>query len=184
MKEIDAKQMEWVHKPERFIVSKNRVILETEPFTSLVKGKKGAEAIELSLQPGESFCFTVRVDFSFSGQFDQCGIVLYSGQKRLAFASVKHHNDEVEELECVVFHGKYGDKSSREIGTAIHWMYFRVWYRSGNVRIQHSFNGKVYADDRHFLNEDTEHSVLLGIYACSPEDSTFDCTFSEMTLED
>ena len=180
--EIDATQLEWVHKPERYIISKEKVILETEPFTSLIKGKKGAEAIELSLKSLDSFCFTVRVDFEFQGQFDQCGIVLYSGKKRLAICDVKHHNDEVEELECVVFHGKYGDKSSRDIGSAIHWLYYRVWYRAGIVRIQYSFNGKVYSDVRQFINEDTKEPIRIGVYACSPNDSSFDCTFSNMNL--
>ena len=180
----DIAQLEWIHKPERYIVSEDKVILETEPFTSLVNENQGAEAIELSLQPAESFSFTVRVDFDFKGQFDQCGIVLYNGKKRLASCCVKHHNDEVEEMECIVFHGKYGDKSSRDIGTAIHWMYYRVWYRSGIVRIQYSFNGKVYSDVRQFINEDTKNPIRIGIYACSPNESSFDCAFSQMSLTD
>lgn len=182
MKKIDANNLKWIHKPERYILTADKVILETEPFTDFSGGHESAEAIQLSLQPNGSFCFTVRVDFAFSRQFDQCGIVLYEGENRRMICDVKHHNDEVDELETIVFHNSDGDKSLREIGSAICWMYFRVWYRGGSIRVQNSFNGKVYSDLRQFRLTSREDPLSIGIYACSPFDSSFDCTFSQMEL--
>jgi regulation of enolase protein 1 (concanavalin A-like superfamily) len=95
---------------------------------------------------------------------------------------VKHHDETVDEIETIVFHEKYGDKSLREIGTAITWLYFRVWYRGGNVRVQFSFNGRVFTDLRQFHVDTKETPLAIGIYACSPFNSSFDCTFSEMSL--
>lgn len=182
MGRIDTRHLKWIHKPERYILNEDKVILETEPFTDFSGGHRGAEAIQLSLPPMGSFCFTVRVDFAFSRQFDQCGIVIYEGDERKMICDVKHHDETVDEIECIVFHDKYGDKSLREIGTAITWMYFRVWYRGGNVNVQYSFNGRVFTDLRLF-HVDMKHTPLaMGIYACSPFNSSFDCTFSEMNL--
>lgn len=184
MRRIDADDLKWIKKPQRYLLTNEKVILETEPNTALSKKRPGAEAIELSLEPDGSFCFSVRVDFAFKGRFDQCGILLYQGEKRIAFCCTMHNNTAVDELECVVFHDRFGDRSSRDIGTAIQWMYYRVWYRSGNVTIQYSFNGKVYSDLRQFWIHDTGENISIGIYACSPSDSSFDCTFSEMILQE
>ena len=35
-----------------------------------------------------------------------------------------------------------------------------------------------------WLTLDEDDTVAVGIYACSPADSWFDCTFSEMILEE
>lgn len=182
MSRIDTNNLIWIHKPQRYILSEDKVILETEPFTDFSGGHQSAEAIQLSLPPMSVFCFTVRVDFDFCGQFDQCGIVVYEGKERKMICDVKHHNEAVDELECIVFHDRYGDKSLREIGTAITWMYFRVSYRGGNMRAQYSFNGRVYTDLRHFHVSMNSRPLAIGIFACSPFDSSFDCTFSELSL--
>lgn len=184
MTKIDANQLKWIRKPERYIVRRDSVILETEPYTDLRGHRHGAEAVELSLKPDGYFMFTVRVDFSYQGKFDQCGILLYNGSRRKAVCCTKRRNEELDELDVVVFHGKYGDRSCREIGTAIRWMYYRVWYRAGAVRIQYSFNGRVYSDVRQFRMEERNGPIRIGIYACSPQDSRFDCTFSQMELKE
>lgn len=182
MIQVDTKHLKWIHKPQRYIVSDDKIILETEPFTDFTGKKRGAEAIQIQLFEMRTFCFTIRVDFSFSNPFDQCGIVIYEGEKRKMICDVKHHNETVDEIECIVFHEGYGDKSLREIGTAIEKMYFRIIYRGGNILVQYSFQGKIFTDLRLF-HVHTDHPLLkLGIYACSPRNSSFNCTFSNMTL--
>lgn len=183
MSKIGVKDLKWIHKPERYILKEHQVILETEPFTYLSGQGHGAEAAELALNPKESFRFTVRVDFDFQKPFDQCGILLYSKKRKIAVCCTKLHTEAVDELECVVFHEGRGDRSVRSIGTAIHWLYYRVWYRRGHVRIQYSFNGSIYSDAREFRLPESVRKISAGIYACSPGDSSFNCTFSQMKLE-
>ncbi len=182
--QLNVKKLEWIHKPERYILNKDKVILETEPFTEVFGKKPGAEAIEMSMQPKGNFCFTVRTDFAFHDVLDQCGIMLYDGKKRVLVCGTKHHNDEVDALECIVFHDKYGDRSSREIGTAIKHLYYRIWYREGAIRVQYSFNGTSFIDARQFHLIAKNPMISIGIYACSPHDSSFDCTFSQMEMSE
>ncbi len=183
-KEINAKELEWIHKPERYIVDKEKVVLETEPYTDISGKRPGAEAIELSLQPKGNFRFTVRADFEYHDVLDACGILLYDGKKRVMICGSKRHNAEVDALECIVFHDKYGDRSSREIGTAIQHLYYRIWYREGAIRVQYSFNGRIYADVRQFHLTVENPTISIGIFACSPGNSSFDCTFSQMELKE
>ena len=185
IRKIDPRKLNWISKPSLYLLNSETITVETEPMSSLRPKGKEAEAAELSLSPAGSFCFTCRVDFKFMNTFDQCGMILYCNDKRKALISTEYRNEEISKLSCIVYHNGRGDKSIRDIGSAMHVMYYRIWYRSGAVTIQASFSGKRYTDLRKFwLHLGAEDTVAVGIYACSPADSWFDCTFSQMVLEE
>ena len=150
-KKLNLKELKWVHQPDRFVVREDKIIIETEPHTSLNLLGGSAEGVEMELVPTGNFHFSIRCDFQYKNTLDQCGIVLY-------------------------------DRSEREIGSGIQWLYYRIWLRGGIVRVQYSFNGKRYSDLREFVIGNDE--VKLGIYACSPRNSSFDCIFSEAILDE
>lgn len=184
-KHIDPRDLSWICKPKLFLQSSDKVVLETEPFTDLKPAGRSAEAIELSLSPNGSFCFTIRSDFEFRDSFDQCGIIIYVGSKRKAVCGTECRDAFTSSLNCIVYHNDEGDISKRAIGNKISTMYYRVWYRGGAVRIQYSFTGSRWSDLREFrTGRDNKKSISLGIYACSPSNSWFDCTFSGMTLDE
>lgn len=178
---IDPGKLEWITKPNLYIVNSDRILIETEPFSELIPAGSSAEAIELSLSPKGSFCFTIRTDYEYRSQFDQSGVTVYCGDERIAVSGTEYRNKEIQTLKCVVYHSGRGDQSGRDISSGIRRMYYRIWYRAGAVRIQYSFTGSRYTDLREFW-AGTEKKISIGIYACSPGDSWFDCTFSEMTL--
>ena len=181
---VDPRTLKWVHKPELYIVKEDRIVLETEPYTDIIPSRKGAEAIQMALVPKGNFCFTMRVDYKYHAMFDQCGLILYKGDERKMILSTQYRNNEVQRLQSTVFYNGSGDRSVRDIGTAIDHMYYRIWYRRGACTLQYSFNGKVYTDLRKFMIQPLDDLIYLGIFACSPGDSYFDCTFSNMTLEE
>lgn len=185
IRKIDPRKLKWISKPSLYLLNSERIMVETEPMTALHPRGREAEAAELSLAPSGSFCFTCRADFDFQHTFDQCGLILYRNEKRKAVISAECRNDEISRLSCIVYHNDRGDKSMRDIGSAVHSIYYRIWYRSEAVTVQYSFSGSRYTDLRKFwlhLNEDD--NVAVGIYACSPADSWFDCSFSKMALEE
>lgn len=182
-KKVNLKKLKWVHEPKRFVQNEDSIVLETEPCTSLNLLGGSAEAVELELKPKGNFHFTVRTDFKYREAFDQCGIVLYDEHCRKVIVGTEKRDGEVSKIVCRVNHSDGTDRSEREIGSAIQWMYYRVWQRAGIVRIQFSFNGKRYSDLREFALEN-EEPVRVGIYACSPKNSYFDCTFSQAVLDE
>lgn len=181
---IDPRKLEWIYRPRLFIVNEDKIILETEPFTDLKPARPGAEAIELSIPAKGSFCFSACVDFEFRNRYDQCGFILYKGKEHKALFGMEYYDEESSNLQCIVYHDEYGDKSGRDIGSAIHRMYYRIWYRGGALRMQYSFTGRKFQDFRKFWLEPGELDLSIGIYACSPENSSFDCTFRNMMLEE
>ncbi len=184
LKRIDPRQLTWICQPKLYILSSDKLLIETEPFTDLHPHGNSAEAIELSLVPKGSFCFSARVDFEYHEQFDQCGLILYENGKRKLVLGTELRDEEMLKLISIVYHGGRGDLAIRDIGSAVKRMYYRIWYRGSAVRVQYSFSGKRWSDFREFLlREDTE-GLKIGIYACSPGNSYFDCTFSAMTLEE
>jgi regulation of enolase protein 1 (concanavalin A-like superfamily) len=185
IQKIDPRTLNWISRPGLFFLNSKKITVETEPKTELSSRGREAEAVELALSPSGSFCFTCRVEYQFQKTFDQCGVILYLNDKRKAVVSTENRNEEMSRLSCIVFHGGKGDKSIRDIGSAMHEMYYRIWYRAGAVRIQFSFSGSRFDDLRKFwITPGEDDKLAVGIYACSPADSRFDCTFSNMTLEE
>ena len=184
-KHIDPRDLAWICKPQLYLQNSDKVVLETEPFTDLKPAGRSAEAIELSLETNGSFCFTMRCDFQFRNAFDQCGMIVYEGERRKAICGTECRDAFTTCLKCIVYHDEKGDISKRDIGSLISVMYYRVWYRGGAVRIQYSFTGSRYSDLREFwIDPESEKTISIGIYACSPANSWFDCTFSGMTLDE
>ena len=184
LKHIDPRQLTWVCQPELFILSSDRLVIETEPHTNLRPDGRSAEAVELSIMPKGSFCFSARIDFEYRGVFDQCGLILYEGDRRKMILGTEYMDRELTRLSSIVFHGGRGDHACRDIGSAVNRIWFRIWYRSGAVRVQYSFSSGRWSDFRMFQLKTAQEKLRIGIYACSPGDSWFDCTFSAMTLEE
>ena len=180
---LDPSAMHWMRKPSRYMITDERLVLETEPYTSFQSlSYDSTDAFGMTLDPMDSFCFSVRMDYHFQNLEDECGILLRQSNTRWAKAGLECRPDGVD-LACTVYGNGYGDRSCRLLGSGIRWMYLRVIYWNGNVRFQYSFNGEKYSDMRwlHFTSETVP--VIAGIYACSPGDSFFDCTFSCLQLK-
>ncbi|MBR2067604.1 MAG: DUF1349 domain-containing protein [Solobacterium sp.] len=172
-----------MNQPKLFILNKDSLVVETEPFTDLRPMGNGAEAVEMRMLPKGNFSFSLRIQYDFKNTFDQCGITLYEGKKRKAIIGIEYYDEEITKISTIVYHGGVGDKSIRDISSGIKYLYYRVWYRGGLCRIQYSFNGDRYLDLREFALRG-EGEIHPGIYACSPANSSFDCIFSKVKLED
>ena len=184
MKEyLDPSALHWMRKPSMYTMDHERLVLETEPYTSFQSlSYDSTDAFGMTLDPMESFAFSVRIDYQFRSLEDECGILLHHSNSRWAKAGIERRPDGLD-IACTVYANGYGDRSCRLIGSGIRWMYLRVLYWRGNCRFQYSFNGEKYSDMRwlHFASQ--REPVTAGIYACSPQDSYFDCTFSCMQVK-
>lgn len=181
---LDPSAMHWMRKPSMYMIEPDRIVIETEPHTSFhALSYDSTDAFGLMLDPLSSFGFTVRTDFRFRGPEDECGIVLRRDNEHWAKAGIECRPESLD-LACTVYSKGYGDRSCREISSGIRWMYLRVLFWNGNARFQFSFNGEKFSDMRWLHFASGKESVTAGIYACSPGDSFFDCTFSAMRLRE
>ena len=129
------------------------------------------------------FSFVVKTDFSGSQQrFDQCGIVLYLDSENWLKASVEYENAQFQHLGSVVTNHGYSDWATVEIATDIKSMWFRLSRRESDYCLECSYDGVHFQQMRICHLHKGNERIHFGVYACSPENSSFTAVFTDMAL--
>ncbi|MCD8160155.1 MAG: DUF1349 domain-containing protein [Clostridiales bacterium] len=125
------------------------------------------------------FSFVVKTDFSDSHhRFDQCGVVLYLDSDNWLKASVEYENGVFQHLGSVVTNGGYSDWATTEIPASVKSMWYRLSRREDDYRIECSEDGVTFRQMRICHLRKGGGRIRFGVYACSPEDSSFQAEFS------
>ena len=186
---FDTKDLKWIHEPKAYEITKDRIVIQTDPFTDFWQrtyyGFQNDNAPALLYETGEPyFSFTVRTDFESRCRFDQCGIAVYEDSDNWCKASVEYENGQFQRLGSVVTNLGYSDWATTDISAEIKTVCYRLSRRESDFCIEYSMDGQTYQQMRIFhLFRGTE-KIHFGIYACSPEDSSFQATFTKMELTD
>ena len=183
-----TEQMIWTRAPRRYTVDEGRVTITTEPHTDLWQRTyyhfRNDNAPVLQLSTDEKFfSFLVRTNFSESSRrFDQCGIVLYLDAENWLKASVEAENDRFSHLGSVVTNHGYSDWATTEIGADVKTMWYRLSRREDDYCIECSPDGLHFSQMRVCHLWEGAGTVRFGIYACSPEESSFTAVFTDFAL--
>lgn len=185
----DARKLQWTRRPKDFYIASDRIEIVTAPHTDLWQRTyyhfRNDNAPVLQLQTDEKyFSFVVKTEFESKHRFDQCGIVLYLDSENWIKASVEYENEAFQHLGSVVTNHGYSDWATTELAADKKSMWYRLSRREDDYRIEYSEDGVVFRQMRicHMWNGDA--AVRFGIYACSPEDSSFRAVFTRMELTD
>ncbi len=199
---IDFSRAIWSNRPQRASVAADAVSITTDPHTDLWQrsyyGFRNDNAPVLQLWTESNFTFTVKVDFQYQGQFDQCGVVMYLNSENWFKASIEHETGSLPRLGSVVTNAGYSDWATTDIEPRSS-VWYRLSRRGPDFLIEASFDGTEFRQMRVFhlntLGETTDkmgqadpplpamHEVPFGLYACSPLDSSFTARFSSMCYE-
>ena len=185
---MDIKNFKWTREPSKYEILGDRVEIVTKPHTDLWQRTyyhfRNDNAPVLQVQSDEHyFSFVVKTQFDESHhRFDQCGIVMYLDSDNWLKASVEYENDEFQHLGSVVTNNGYSDWATTEIGADVKTVWYRFSRRQDDYCVECSFDGKKYQQMRicHMFNGGGK--ISFGIYACSPEDSSFKAVFSNFQL--
>ena len=129
------------------------------------------------------FSFVVKTDFSQSHhRFDQCGIVMYLDSENWLKASVEYENEQFQHLGSVVTNGGYSDWATTAIPADVKTMWYRFSRRENDYCIECSTDGVHFNQMRICHMHAGAEEICFGIYACSPEDSSFTALFSDMKI--
>lgn len=187
MAKTDLKSMKWIRQPEKFSVSEEKVTITTESFTDLWQRTyyhfRNDNAPVLQMKTSEKFfSFVVKTEFESKQRFDQCGIVMYLDSENWLKGSIEFENNEFQHLGSVVTNKGYSDWATTEISADIKSMWYRFSRREDDYCIECSEDGVKYRQMRicHMWNGADE--IQFGIYACSPEESSFKAIFTNMEL--
>ncbi|MGH1829916.1 DUF1349 domain-containing protein [Enterococcus gilvus] len=187
---MDLKNFNWTRFPESFTLLTEGIEVVTKPHTDLWQNTyyhfQNDNAPVFQMETEEKyFSFIVKTEFSESHhRFDQCGIVLYLDSENWLKGSIEYESDSYQHLGSVVTNNGYSDWATTEIDASIHSMWYRLSRREDDYRIECSVDGENFQQMRicHLINGNGK--VRFGIYACSPEDSSFKAVFTKMQLTD
>lgn len=185
---MDLKKFQWTRQPKSCRITDDRIEAVTNPHTDLWQRTyyhfQNDNAPVFQMETEEKyFSFVVKTDFSESHhRFDQCGIVMYLDSENWLKASVEYENEQFQHLGSVVTNQGYSDWATTAIDADITSMWYRLSRREDDYCIECSRDGIHFTQMRvcHMFRGDKK--IRFGIYACSPEDSSFKAVFSHMQL--
>ena len=128
------------------------------------------------------FSFTVKTEFQSKHRFDQCGIVMYLDSENWLKGSIEYENEKFQHLGSVVTNKGYSDWATTEIDASIKSMWYRFSRREDDYCIECSDDGVSFKQMRICHMWNGGRTIKFGVYACSPEDSSFKAIFTNMEL--
>ncbi|MBD3689235.1 DUF1349 domain-containing protein [Nanchangia anserum] len=176
--------MTWTRPPRSYSVEADRVSIRTEPGTDLWQRtyyhfrNDNAPVLQYTTD-ADFFTFTVRTHFDSSHRFDQCGIAVYLDSENWLKASIEYDTPEIQHLGAVVTNAGYSDWSTTEIPASVRSMWYRLSRREDDFRIECSRDGERFEQIRICHLAAATGPIRFGVYACSPEDSSFTATFTD-----
>lgn len=186
--DFDTQKLVWNRPPEQYRISQEKIEITTQPHTDLWQRTyyhfRNDNAPVLQMETEEPyFSFIVKTDFTDSKhRFDQCGIVLYLDSENWLKASVEYENETFQHLGSVVTNDGYSDWATTVIDGSIRTMWYRLSRREDDYRIECSQDGITFHQMRICHMHKGGGAIRFGLYACSPEDSSFTAVFSQMRL--
>lgn len=187
---MDLQKFKWTREPQDYKIENGRVEIISKPHTDLWQRTyyhfQNDNAPVFQMETEEKyFSFVVKTEFTESHhRFDQCGIVMYLDSENWLKASVEYENEQYQHLGSVVTNGGYSDWATTVIDTSVKSMWYRFSRREDDYCIECSVDGITFHQMRICHMHNGKGKIRFGIYACSPEDSSFRAVFSNMQMLD
>lgn len=183
---MDLTKFKWTRKPERYEIGQDKVEIVTKPYTDLWQRTyyhfRNDNAPVFQMETEEKyFSFIVKTEFHDSHhRFDQCGIVMYLDSENWLKGSIEYENEKYQHLGSVVTNHGYSDWATTVIDASVKSMWYRFSRREDDYCIECSADGTAFSQMRICHMHLGGGKIRFGIYACSPEDSSFKAVFSDM----
>ena len=184
---FEKEKLSWVNEPSKYTMNNQEIVIETEPGTDLWQrtyyGFQNDNAPVLQISSKEKyFSFVVRTEFASKRRFDQCGIVMYLDSENWLKASIEYENNQYQRLGSVVTNHGYSDWATTEIRADVKKMWYRLSRREDDYCIECSADGIKFSQMRVCHLHEGGNQIRFGVYACSPEESSFKAIFKNMQL--
>lgn len=185
--QFDNEKLFWKDKLDDFSIEDGKIEMITKPHTDLWQrtyyGFCNDNAPALMIPCDDHyFSFTVKTSFEGKHRFDQCGVIIYQNSNCWFKASVEYSDGSCQWLGSVVTNYGYSDWASTDIDASIKTMYYRLSRRESDFCIENSIDGIHFKQMRIFHLFEGNEVIHMGIYAASPEDSSFHAVFTEMEM--
>ncbi|MCI8312934.1 MAG: DUF1349 domain-containing protein [Lachnospiraceae bacterium] len=187
---MDFNRFQWTREPKSYQIKEDTIEVVTKPCTDLWQRtyyhfqNDNAPVFQMETEE-EYFSFVVKTDFRESHhRFDQCGIVMYLDSENWLKASIEYENSTYQHLGSVVTNQGYSDWATTAIDASVKSMWYRLSRRQDDYCIECSEDGIIFHQMRICHMQKGKGKIRFGIYACSPEDSSFKAIFSKMQISE
>ena len=185
---LNIKDFQWIREPESCVINGDTIEVVTKPHTDLWQRTyyhfQNDNAPVWQMKTNEKyFSFIVKTDFTESHhRFDQCGVVMYLDSENWLKGSIEYENEQFQHLGSVVTKQGYSDRQTTAIPADVKSMWYRLSRRADASCIERSTAGKEWSQMRVCHMYEAKDEISFGIYACSPEKSSFKAVFTNMQL--
>ena len=185
--EFQKEKLFWIREPKQYEIADGQITMMTEPGTDLWQrtyyGFCNDNAPVLQMKTSEKyFSFVVKTEFASKRRFDQCGVVMYLDSENWLKASIEYENEEYQRLGSVVTNHGYSDWATTDIDASVKEMWYRLSRRESDYCIECSRDGVQFQQMRICHLWEGAEEISFGVYACSPEESSFRAVFREMRV--
>ena len=186
---VNIHEMKWTREPKKYKICDDKAEIITESHTDLWQRtyyhfrNDNAPLLQLSTDK-KYFSFIVKTEFESKNRFDQCGVVIYLDSENWLKASVEYENERFQHLGSVATNMGYSDWATTAIDASVKSMWYRFSRREDDYCIECSADGVNYSQMRICHMWRANETIQFGIYACSPEDSSFKATFTNLEITD
>ena len=180
-------QLVWTREPKVWSWKDGTITITTEPGTDLWQrtyyGFRNDNAPVLQMKTAEPyFSFTVKTEFDTKHRYDQCGVAMYLDSDNWLKASIEYENEQFQRLGSVVTNHGYSDWATTDIDASVNTMWYRLSRRESDYCIECSWDGIHFKQMRICHLWEGAGEITFGIYACSPEQSSFTATFTDLQV--
>ncbi|MGT2753576.1 DUF1349 domain-containing protein [Streptococcus ovis] len=189
MEAFNTNKLVWTREPKSYQISEQEITIETLPHTDLWQRtyyhfrNDNAPVLQMTTEE-QYFSFVVKTTFDSHHRFDQCGVVVYLDSDNWIKGSIEYENEAFQHLGSVVTNQGYSDWATVEIPAETNSMWYRLSRRGQDFRIENSTDGVTFKQMRIAHLAKATDEISFGLYACSPEDSSFKATFTNFELQE
>lgn len=188
MNKFNVNNLKWINKPNNYMIEENKIIIKANCKTDFWQrthyGFQNDNAHALVIEVEGDFTFTTKTKFKSSERYDQCGVVLYEDSDNWFKASIEFEDTKKSRLGSVVTNLGYSDWATTDISTSIDAMWYRLSRRGHDYLIENSIDGVKYNQMRIFHMHKEVQTAKIGLYACSPLESSIEAVFTEFGLKE
>jgi regulation of enolase protein 1 (concanavalin A-like superfamily) len=184
---FNVDNFKWTRNPKNCKITPKEITITTAPHTDLWQRTyyhfQNDNAPVFQMETEEKFfTFKVKTQFNSKKRFDQCGVVMYLDSENWLKASIEYENEKIQHLGSVVTNNGYSDWATCVIDAKKKEMWYRFSRREDDFCIENSVDGINFNQMRVCHMWKASGKISFGIYACSPEDSSFDAVFTNMEV--
>ncbi len=183
-KTMDLAQFSWLNPPKECDVASGYVEFTTSPDTDFWQRthygfRRNTGHAFLTRFEGD-FSFSVQTEFVYENLFDQSGILLYIDEDNWAKASLEFSEGLSGQLGSVVTNGGWSDWASTPMDPIMNRIFYRVSRLGADFMFECSLDGDLYHQMRVFHMTGDLAKLQAGMYACSPQESSFKVRFTDI----